>query len=70
MLPVEAGYYVLRVPFVKIHTYHFVRLEFPQETFFTTASKWNSSLHPPNEQLLMKGILGPQEGRKCCKCRY
>ena len=52
-----------------IHTYHFVRLEFPQETFFTTASKQNSSLDPLNEQLLMKGILGSPEGGKCCTCR-
>lgn len=52
-----------------IHTYHFVRLEFPQETVFTTASKQNSSLDPLNKQLLMKGILGSQEGGKYCKSR-
>lgn len=52
-----------------VHTYHLVRLEFPQETVFTTASKQNSSLDPLNKQLLMKGILGSQEGGKYCKSR-
>lgn len=52
-----------------VHTYHFVRLEFPQETYFTTVGKWNSSLDSLNEQLLMKRILDQQEGGKGCKCR-
>ena len=37
-----------------IQVYHFVRLEFAQETLFTTVSKQNSSLDLPAEQLLLK----------------
>lgn len=63
---IKQDHCVLCCPSVKFyaHTYHFVSLEFPQETFFTTASKQNSSFDPLNKQLLMKGILGSQEGGK------